>query len=57
MKNETKQQKPFKAEEVLKAKNLIGKPSKVYEFKTSPTAYKVNPDGSISTAWDLNYFQ
>ena len=46
----------FAADEVLKANYLWKAPSRTAQFKTNPKAYKVNPDGSISTAWELNYF-
>ncbi len=47
---------PMKADEVMKAAYLVKPMSRVQAFKNSPRAYKVNPDGSVSSAWELNYF-
>jgi hypothetical protein len=51
----TKQQL-FTSKEVLQAPYLAMPASRTQTFKTNPRAYKVNPDGSISSAWELNYF-
>ena len=57
MQKQTKQSTPFTAKEVLVAKYLYKAPSKTYQFKTSPTAYYVNKDGSVSSKWELDYFK
>jgi len=47
---------PFTSKEVLQASYLTKPASRTQTFKTNPRAYKVNTDGSISSAWELNYF-
>lgn len=47
----------FTAKEVASSSYLIKAPTRVAQFKSAPRAYKVNPDGSISTRFDLEYFK
>jgi len=53
----TKSARPLTAQEVAKAQYLHQPKSRVAQFKSAPRAYKVNPDGSISTRFDLEYFK
>jgi hypothetical protein len=50
------QQKPFTAAEVIKSAYVVKPTSRVYQFRNAPGAYKVNPDGSISSRAELDYF-
>ena len=52
----TTKQKPFTASEVIRAAYVVKPTSRVSQFRNAPGAYKVNPDGSISSRAELEYF-
>jgi hypothetical protein len=54
---QTQTKTQFTAAEIIKAKYIKQNTnSRTHQFKTNPRAYKINPDGSISSAWELAFF-